>query len=73
MAGIEVGRICIKTTGRNAGKRVVVVDIEKDGFVTIEGVEVKRKRCNPSHLFVTPEKAELKKGAKREEIVSALK
>jgi large subunit ribosomal protein L14e len=73
MAGIEVGMVCLKIAGRNAGEKVVVVEKEKDGFVTIEGISVKRKRCNVTHLFVTPQRADIGKGAKREEIVAALK
>lgn len=56
MAGIETGSVCIKTRGRRAGKRVVIVGIEKDGFVLIEGDKMKKKRCNPRHLFPTGEK-----------------
>jgi len=56
MAGIEKGSVCIKTRGRNAGKKVIVVGTEKDGFVIIEGKKMKKKRCNPRHLFPTGEK-----------------
>ncbi len=73
MAGIEIGTVCIKTTGRNAGQKVVVVELEKDGFVVVEGPAVKRKRCNPMHLFITPEKINVKKGAKREDVIAAFK
>ena len=73
MVGIQVGQVCVKTTGRSAGKKVIVVGIEKDGFVIVEGLDVKRKRCNPLHLFVTPQVADISKSAKREEVVAALK
>jgi large subunit ribosomal protein L14e len=56
MAAIEKGSICIKTRGRNAGKKVTVTAIEKDGFVIIEAEKMKKKRCNPKHLFPTGEK-----------------
>lgn len=59
MAGIEIGSVCIKTRGRNAGKKVTVVGMEKDGFVLVEGKKIKKKRCNPRHLFPT-RKAEKK-------------
>lgn len=45
------GMVCIKTRGRNAGKKVTIVGKEKDGFVLIEGKGIKKKRCNPRHLF----------------------
>ncbi|MDO8624534.1 MAG: 50S ribosomal protein L14e [Candidatus Diapherotrites archaeon] len=72
MAGIEVGMVCVKVAGKNAGQKVVVVDKDQDGFVIVEGIRVKRKRCNVTHLFVTPKKIEIKKGAPRAEIVAAL-
>ena len=56
MAGIKEGSVCIKTRGRNAGKKVVVVAVEKNGFVIVEGEKLKKKRCNTRHLFPTGEK-----------------
>ncbi len=74
MAGIEIGTICIKTTGRTAGKKVVVLDIdEKKNFALVDGLRVKRKQVNLSHLFPTSKKIEVKKSTNREEIVKLLK
>ena len=42
MAAIEVGRKCIKTAGREAGKECEIVAIIED--------EVKNRRCNINHL-----------------------
>ncbi len=56
MAGIKEGSVCIKTRGRHAGKKVIVVGKEKNGFVLVEGEKLKKKRCNPRHLFPTGEK-----------------
>ena len=58
---IEVGRVCIKTAGKDAGKHVVVIDVDKDNFVIIDG-GVKRKRCNPRHLEPTAKIIPVKKG-----------
>ncbi|HIH21265.1 MAG: 50S ribosomal protein L14e [Candidatus Diapherotrites archaeon] len=73
MALIEIGRVCVKRAGKNAGEKVIVVDFGEKGMPIIEGERVKRKKCNPSHLFPTAFKAELKKGAAREEVIKALK
>lgn len=78
MTEIEIGTICFKTVGRSAGQKVVVVEAvsdsgKKDGFVFVEGESVKRKRCNPRHLFVTSQKVKIHKGATHADIVSALK
>jgi large subunit ribosomal protein L14e len=72
MAIMDIGRVCVKTAGREAGRKVAVVDVEKE-FVVIEGVNVRRRRCSTAHLFPTKEKIGIKKGAKHEEIVRLLK
>ena len=77
MPAIEVGRICVKTLGREAGKKCVIVDIVDKNFVLITGPKtvtgIKRRRANINHLEPTNEKIEMKKGATDEEIVEALK
>ncbi|WP_457611716.1 KOW motif-containing protein, partial [Methanocaldococcus sp.] len=37
MAAIEIGRVCIKTLGREAGNTCVIVDILDKNFVLIDG------------------------------------
>lgn len=69
---IELGRICMKTSGRDAGKIVVVVDRIDDNFVIIDG-NVKRKRCNITHLEPLQGKLEIKKGADTSEVLSEMK
>lgn len=68
---IEVGRVCVKTAGREAGKRVVVVDVLDENFVLIAGVGVRRRRCNIAHLEPLEQKLELAKGAADEEVKRA--
>lgn len=46
---LDVGRVCLKTAGRESGKIVVIVKKIDDNFVVIDG-NVKRRRCNISHL-----------------------
>jgi large subunit ribosomal protein L14e len=69
---MEIGRVCIKTKGRNAGRKVVVIGEVKEGKVLIDGEKVKRKECNVLHLFPTKEKLELKKDANHEEIIKSM-
>jgi len=77
LPAIEVGRICVKTLGREAGKKCVIVDIVDKNFVLITGPKaitgIKRRRANINHLLPTKEKIEMKKGATDEEIIEALK
>ncbi|MDD3753917.1 MAG: 50S ribosomal protein L14e [Methanobacterium sp.] len=50
MPAIEVGRICMKISGREAGEKCVIVEIIDDKFVEIVGSAVKNRRCNIKHL-----------------------
>lgn len=73
MAGIEAGMVCIKTHGREAGKKCVVLDFDKKtGLVLIAGPYVKKRRCNPKHLLPLGRKAALKKEMNREELAKLL-
>lgn len=60
MPAIEVGRICIKTAGREAGEKCVVVDIVDEKFVEVVGVSVKNRRCNIQHLEPVDQVIEIK-------------
>jgi len=73
---IEVGRVCVKTMGREAGKKCVVVDVIDENFVLITGPKsisgVKRRRVNIKHIEPTPYKLEIAKGATDDEVVNAI-
>jgi len=69
---IEIGRLCIKTAGRDAGQRCVVVDIIDDNYVLVDG-GVRRKKCSISHLEPLAEKIKLKKGASHAEVAAEFK
>ncbi|AEB94165.1 50S ribosomal protein L14e [Metallosphaera cuprina] len=77
MAIIEVGRICVKLTGREAGSKCVIVDIIDDNFVLITGPKslsgVKRRRANISHIEPTDKTIEISKGASDQEVESKIK
>lgn len=76
MASIEVGRICVKLTGRETGKKCVIVDVVDKNFALITGPKtvtgIRRRRTNVDHLEPTEEKVELKKGATDDEVEKAL-
>ncbi|MEM3873836.1 MAG: 50S ribosomal protein L14e [Candidatus Bathyarchaeia archaeon] len=77
MPAIEVGRICVKICGREAGKKCVIVDIIDKSFVLVTGPKgvtgVKRRRANINHLEPLAEKIDIKRGASDEEVIEALK
>jgi large subunit ribosomal protein L14e len=77
LPAMEVGRICVKIVGREAGKKCVVVDLVDKNFVLITGPktvsDIKRRRANINHLEPTREKIDINRGATDEEVTEALK
>ena len=76
MAAFDVGRICVKLSGREAGKKCVVLDVIDKNFALVTGppkvTGVKRRRVNIQHIEATQERVEVKKGATDEEVTKAL-
>ncbi len=77
MAVIEVGRICVKTYGREAGRKCVIVDIIDENFVLITGPKsltgVRRRRANIDHIEPLDKKIEIEKGASDEKVLEAIR
>jgi len=77
LPAIEIGRICVKLTGREAGRKCVIVDLADKSFVLITGPKsvtgVKRRRANISHIEPLQDKVEIKRDVSDEELVEALK
>lgn len=69
---MEVGRVCVKLAGHEAGKQCIIVDVVDDVYVVVSGPGVKRRRCNIAHLEPLEQKVEIAKGASDEEIKRAL-
>lgn len=77
MPAIEVGRICVKLSGREAGRKCVVVDVVDKSFVLITGPKkvtgVRRRRANVNHVEPLQDTVEIKRDASDDEIEEALK
>ncbi|MCK4440045.1 50S ribosomal protein L14e [Candidatus Bathyarchaeota archaeon] len=77
MPAIEVGRICVKLTGREAGRKCIIVDIMDKNFVLVTGPKnvtgVKRRRVNANHIEPLQDKIKIKRGSSDEEVMEALK
>lgn len=69
---IEVGRVCVKLAGHEAGKRCVIVEILDATYVVVSGPGVKRRRCNITHLEPIDKKVDIARGAPDEEVKRAL-
>jgi len=74
---IEIGRVCVKLVGREAGRKCVIVDILDKSFVLVTGPKmvtgVKRRRVNINHIEALRDKVEIKRGASDEEVAEELK
>ncbi|MCQ4343075.1 MAG: 50S ribosomal protein L14e [Sulfolobaceae archaeon] len=77
MAVIEVGRIVVKTRGREAGRKAVVVEIVDNNFVIVTGPKsvtgVKRRKVNINHIEPTEKKVDIPKGADDKTVEDKLK
>ena len=71
MPAIEVGRVCVKIAGREAGEKCAIVEVIDDKFVEVVGSKMKNRRCNIKHLEPLNETVDVSKGA--EEVKKQLK
>lgn len=60
MPAIEVGRVCVKIAGREAGEKCVIVEVIDDKFVEVVGTNIKNRRCNIKHLEPVDQTIEIK-------------
>lgn len=77
MSIFNVGRICIKTSGREIGRKCVVIDSIDKKFVLITGPKsisrVKRRRANIKQLTPTKDTLSIDKGISDEDLEKVLK
>jgi len=69
---IEIGRMVVKTAGRDARKQAVIVEIVEDNYVIIDG-QTRRKKCNIKHLEPLDKKIDIQKGANHTTIITEFK
>ena len=73
MSVYDIGRVCVKTMGREAGNYCIIVDIIDKNYLLIDGLKVKRRRVNYNHIEPTTDMIEIKKGAKKKDVEDAIK
>lgn len=73
---MDVGRICVKLKGREAGSRCVIVDVVDRNYVIVTGppevTGVRRRRVNMSHLQPLDEVVDIIRNASDENIAKLL-
>jgi len=68
----EIGRICVKLAGRDAGMKCVIIDELDHNNVLIDG-QTRRRKCNVNHLEPTNQSVEINKNAPAAEVIRVLK
>jgi large subunit ribosomal protein L14e len=68
----DIGRVCMKIAGRDAGMKCVIVDIIDEHYVMIDG-QTRRRKCNIKHLEPLAQTVQITKNAPVPEVVRALK
>ncbi|MBU5689634.1 MAG: 50S ribosomal protein L14e [Candidatus Aenigmarchaeota archaeon] len=75
MASLEIGKVCVKTAGREAGRYCVVIKSVDDNFVFVTGPRaltgVKRRKCNVEHLEPTNYSIKIKEDANDKDVIEA--
>lgn len=75
MQAFQVGRIVVKTAGREALQKAVIVNIIDHNFVLITGAgvsKVKRRRANVKHLIPQDKVLDIPVDASDEQVKEAL-
>ncbi len=73
MSVYDIGRLCVKTMGRDAGHYCVIVDIIDKNYLLIDGLNIRRRRVNYKHIEPIADVLEIKKGASHEQVEAAIK
>jgi len=69
---MKVGRVCIKTMGREKGLPCMIIEEIDENFVMIDGL-TRRRKCNKLHLTPQPQVLKITKKAGTEDVLKALK
>ena len=72
LVAIDIGRVCVKTQGREKGSKCVIIDVIDRNFVVVTGLGVKRRRVNMNHIVPLDETVDIQRNATDEEVVGAL-
>jgi len=68
---IEVGRVCVKIAGRDAGRTCAIIDIIDEQTVLIDG-QTRRRKCNIAHLEISDKVLKISKNADNKAVCKVL-
>ena len=69
---MNIGQVCMKIAGRDAGQLCVVVETLEGSFVLVDG-NTRRRKCNLKHLEPLDRILEIEEGASTENVLEAMK
>ncbi len=69
---MEVGQVCVKIAGRDAGLECVIVEVLSGNLVLVDG-NTRRRKCNIKHLEPLNNVLDVNKNASHDEVVKAMK
>jgi large subunit ribosomal protein L14e len=72
MKMFDIGRVCVKIAGRDAGMKCIIVDVIDEHYVMIDG-QTRRRKCNIKHLEPLNQTVQINKNASAPEVVRVLK
>lgn len=67
---LEVGRLCVKIAGRDAGRECVILDLQDNKFALVDGA-VRRKKVNLAHLEPLDRVIDIEKNASHAKVAAA--
>lgn len=68
----EIGRLCAKIAGRDAGMQCIIIDVIDKNNVMIDG-QTRRRKCNIKHLEPLRQVLKIAKNASHTEIIRVFK
>lgn len=57
---LEVGRVCVKKFGRDAGSRAIITSVNGTTVMITTAIRQKERKCNPAHLEFLNEVVDIK-------------
>ena len=76
MTAIKIGRVIVKTRGRDAGRKGVIIDLIDENFAMVTGptslTGLRRKRVNIKHLEPLPKEINIKSNASDDDVLKAI-
>lgn len=68
---IEIGKVCVKTAGRDAGNYCIIVEVLDKNYVMVDG-NVRRRKCNIKHLEFLDKTVKIKEKAATKGVQAAM-